>query len=106
MVIITSQNFQKEIIESTKPVVIDAFATWCGPCKHMEPFFAELAEQYGDKYTFAKLNVDEARDIAISYNVTSVPTFLFIKNGKVIDTTMGYMPKEELEAKILEVFGS
>lgn len=101
---ITRHNFKQEIEESSKPVVIDVYATWCGPCQHMAPFFEELAQQYGHSYTFAKLNVDEAREIAIEYNVSSVPTFLFLKNGKLIDSITGYMPKEDLENKIKDVF--
>ena len=103
---ITRHNFKNEIEESAKPVVIDVFATWCGPCQHMAPYFEELAQQYGHLYTFAKLNVDEARDIAIEYGVQNVPTFLFLKQGKVIDSAMGYMPKEDLENKIKEVFAT
>lgn len=102
---ITRHNFKQEIEESTKPVVIDVYATWCGPCQHMAPFFEELAQTYGNKYTFAKLNVDEARDIAVDYDVRSVPTFLFLKNGKLIDSVMGYMPKQDLENKIKQVLG-
>lgn len=74
---VTKENFASDVEHSTKPVVIDVFATWCGPCKHMEPTFEELATQYSDLYTFAKLNVDESRDLAIEFGVSSVPTFLF-----------------------------
>lgn len=101
---ITRHNFKTEIEDSNKPVVIDVYATWCGPCQHMAPFFEELAQAYGTIYTFAKLNVDEARDIAIDYGVTSVPTFLFLKKGQLVDSIMGYMPKADLENKIKEVF--
>lgn len=103
---ITRHNFKQEIEEASKPVVIDVYATWCGPCQHMAPFFEELAQQYASSYIFAKLNVDEAREIAIEYNVSSVPTFLFLKNGQLIDSIIGYMPKDDLENKIKEVFSA
>ena len=102
---ITQHNFKQEIENSSKPVVVDVFATWCGPCKYMAPLFEELATKYANIYTFAKLNVDEERDIAIEYGVTSVPTFLFIKNGKLVDSLVGYMPIEDLETKMKEVLG-
>ncbi len=101
---ITRHNFKQEIEESSKPVVIDVYATWCGPCQHMAPYFEELAQAYGTQYTFAKLNVDEAREFAIEYGVNSVPTFLFLKNGKLVDSVVGFMPKQDLENKIKEVF--
>jgi len=103
---ITRHNFKTEIEESTKPVIIEVYATWCGPCQHMAPYFEELAETYGNTYTFAKLNVDEARDIAQEYQVQSVPTFLFLKDGKLTDSIMGYRSKQDLENKIKEIFGA
>ena len=102
MITITSQNFELEIKNATKPVVVDAFATWCGPCKLMEPAFEELAAKYSDKYIFAKLNVDEASDLAIQFGVTSVPTLLFFKEGQLVGQHIGYMSKEDLESKIEE----
>lgn len=104
IVSITRHNFKQEIEQATKPVVIDVYATWCGPCQHMEPIFEELEQTYGDKYIFAKLNVDESREIAIAYSITSVPTFLFINNNQVVDKAIGYMNKEELEKKIKNSF--
>lgn len=102
---ITQENFKKDIEQSSKPVVIDVYATWCGPCKHMAPTFEALAEHYKDSYTFASLNVDEARDLAVEYGVSSVPTFLFFKSGKLVDTAMGYMSKDDLENKIKQALG-
>lgn len=93
---VTRHNFDKEIKSSKKPVVIDVFATWCGPCQHMEPFYEELAKEYGDKYTFGKLNIDEARDVAVEFGIMSVPTFLFLKKGELVGQEVGYMPKEKL----------
>lgn len=101
---ITPRNFKEVVEDSAKPVIVDVYATWCGPCQHMAPFFDELAEQHSTLYTFAKLNVDEARDLAIQYNVNSVPTLLFFKNGELLDSALGYMSKQEMETKIQEVF--
>lgn len=102
---ITKHNFKQEIEQSTKPVVIEVYATWCGPCQHMTPIFEELEKEMGANYTFAKLNVDESREIAISYGVSSVPTFLFLKNNQVAGKEVGYMSKSDLESKIKELLG-
>lgn len=101
---ITSQNFKHEIQESKKPVVIDVYATWCGPCRQMEPIYEELEKELGDKYLFAKLNVDEARDIATIYQISSVPTFIFLKDNQILGKVIGYQSKEELSEKLEEVF--
>lgn len=102
---ITKENVDQEIGLSTLPVVLDVYATWCGPCQQMAPIFEELEQEIGKKYKFAKLNVDEAREISIKYGVTSVPTFIFIKDNKVQGKETGYMSKEDLEAKIQELLG-
>ena len=104
-VVITKDNFEKEITQSTLPIVLDVYATWCGPCIQMAPIFDELEQEFGKKYKFAKLNVDEAREVAISYGVTSIPTFIFIKNKEVIGKETGYMNKEDLLNKITELLG-
>lgn len=100
MITINPQNFKQEIQDSSKPVVIDVFASWCGPCQRMLPFFVELSQELGEKYTFAKLNVDDARSIAQDYKVTAVPTFIFIKNHEVVGKETGYMSKDDLKEKI------
>jgi thioredoxin 1 len=81
------------------------FATWCGPCQMMKPFFEELAKELGANYTFGQINVDESRELAIDFGVTSVPTFIFIKNNQVVAKETGYMPKDQLKAKISELLG-
>ncbi len=98
-IVVTSQTFDKEILQSSQPVVVDVFASWCGPCRMMAPVFEELSKEMTD-YTFAKLNIDEERDLAIQYNVSSIPTFLFIKDGKLVAKESGYMGKDALKAKI------
>lgn len=104
IITITKDNVKKEVQESKKPVVIDIFATWCGPCQHMKPIFEQLDQELGDLYVFAQLNVDEARELAITYGVTSVPTFVFIKNNQVVGKITGYMSKDELQNKITQAF--
>lgn len=103
---INQANFESEVAYASKPVVLDIYATWCGPCQQMNPVLDELEQEMGDAYIFAKLNVDEARDIAIKYGVTSVPTFLFIKNNTVKGKETGYMSKEALQEKIEAAFKS
>jgi len=102
---ITQENFTQEIAQSTLPVVLDVYASWCGPCQQMVPIFSELEKELGSKYKFAKLNVDEARDLSIKFGVTSVPTFIFIKNNEIRGKETGYMSKEDLEEKIQELLG-
>lgn len=102
---ITKENHETEIERSDKPVVLDVFATWCGPCIQMMPIMEELAQEYGDKYKFVKLNVDEARDLAIKYGVTSVPTFVFIINNEVKGKEIGYIAKDQFVEKMTEYLG-
>jgi thioredoxin 1 len=102
---INKQNFNQEIVSSDKPVVIDVYATWCGPCQLVAPLFQEVAQELSDHYTFAKLNVDEVREIAIHYGVTSVPTFIFIKDNQVVGKEVGILSKDDLKAKITHLLG-
>jgi thioredoxin 1 len=97
---VNASNFDQEVKQSTLPVVIDVYATWCGPCKMMGPVFEELSKELGDKYKFVKINIDEDRDTAIQYSVSSIPTFLFIKNGNLVAKESGYMSKDALRAKV------
>ena len=96
----TQDSLEKEIKESTLPLVIDIYASWCGPCQQMLPIFEELSKELNNKAKFLKINIDEARTLAIKYGVTSIPTFIFIKNKKVIDKATGYLSKEDLKEKI------
>lgn len=101
-IVITNQNFAKEIEQAEKPAILDVFATWCGPCQQVAPIFEELAEELGEHYVFASLDIDQARDVAVQLKVTSVPTFLFFKEGKVVGRTTGYLNKGAMKLKIQE----
>ena len=80
---VTSKNFEKEVLKSDLPVIVDFYAEWCGPCQKLAPVFDELSKELANKFKLVKVNIDEQRDLAISYNVSSIPTTLFIKNGKI-----------------------
>lgn len=102
---ISSDNFETEVLQSEIPVVIDFFASWCGPCQQVAPIFDELAKELAETYKLVKINIDEERDLAIKYNVSSIPTFIFIKNGEVVGKEMGYIGKDDLKKKIEELLG-
>ena len=96
--IATDDNFEGEVLKSDKPVLIDFWAPWCGPCKAVGPIVEELAEQLKDSVKIMKLNVDENQKIAIKYGLRSIPTLILFKDGKVLDTLIGLVPKERLES--------
>jgi len=99
-ILITKDNHEREIVQSQLPVVLDVFATWCGPCLYMMPIFEQLEKEMGASYKFAKLNVDESRELAIQYGVTSIPCFIFIKDNQVKAKEVGSISKEDLIKKI------
>jgi thioredoxin 1 len=94
----TDDNFESEVLQSDKLVLIDFWAPWCGPCKAIGPIVEELAAQLKDSVKMMKLNVDESQKTAINYGVRSIPTLILFKDGKVLDTLIGLVPKEKLEA--------
>lgn len=104
-IVITKENVSQEITNCKLPVIIDVYATWCGPCQQMTPIFEQLEKELGEKCKFAKLNVDEARELSIQYGVTSVPTFVFIKNNEIKHKETGYMNKDDLRSKIEDFIG-
>ncbi|MBQ5315067.1 MAG: thioredoxin [Oscillospiraceae bacterium] len=97
---LTKDNFEKEIKESDKVVLIDFWATWCGPCKMIAPIIEEIAEEFSDEVKVCKVNIDDEPSLATKFGITSIPTLLVIKNGEVVKTSVGYIPKE----KIIELF--
>ena len=94
--VITTQNFEEEVLKSDVPVLVDMFATWCGPCKMMAPVVAQLAEEYEGTVKVGKLDIDQNVDIVAQYKIMSVPTFLVIKDGEVVKKLIGAVSKEEL----------
>ena len=92
----TTENFEEEVLKSDVPVLVDMFATWCGPCKMMAPVVAQLAEEYEGTVKVGKLDIDQNVDIVAQYKIMSVPTFLVIKDGEVVKKLIGAVSKEEL----------
>ena len=93
---ITSQNFEEEVIRSEIPVLVDFWATWCGPCRMLGPIIAEIAEESEGKIKVGKVNVDEEGELAAKFGIMSIPTVMVFKNGKVSATSIGYKPKEAI----------
>lgn len=92
---ITSENFEKEVLQSEKPVLVDFWAGWCGPCRMLSPIIDEIAEARDD-IKVGKINVDEEGDLAMQFRVMSIPTLVVIKNGEVTNRSLGVISKEEV----------
>ncbi len=99
-VTITDDNFETEVIKSDKPVLIDFWAVWCGPCKMIAPIIEELADEYDDKIKVGKLDVDNNQQTSIKYGVRSIPTLLIFKDGTVKETIIGAVPKNHIVQKL------
>lgn len=99
---ITDANF-KELLAGDKPVVIDFWAEWCGPCRMIGPIVEELAEEYADKAVIGKCDVDENNEVAAHFSVRNIPTVIFLKNGEVVDRQVGYASKDALVEKLNKV---
>ena len=97
---ISDQNFEDEVIKSSLPVLVDFWAPWCGPCRMVAPVIDSLAEKYSGKFEFCRLNVDENPKTAAKYQVMSIPTLIFFKNGQVMDTAIGAVPEQTIQPKI------
>ena len=94
---LTTNDFEEKALKSDKPVLVDFFAVWCGPCKMAEPIIEELADKYKEQAVVAKLNVDEEPQIAQRYGVMSIPTVIMFKNGKEVDRQVGFIGREGYE---------
>ena len=97
-VTVTSENFET-LKNGQKPLVIDFWATWCGPCRMVAPIISEMAEKYGDKIVVGKCDVEESDDVAAEFGIHNIPTVVFMKGGEVVDKLVGAMPKAKFEEK-------
>ncbi len=97
---ITSDNFLTEVLQEKQPVLIDFWATWCGPCRMLAPVLAELAQEYEGRLKVCKINVDDEPELADRFRVSSIPMLALLKDGKLVTSLVGYRPKEELEAEL------
>lgn len=97
---LNEKNFEQEVLKSNLPVLVDFWAQWCGPCRAIAPIIEELSTEMQGKMKVAKVDVDEAQELAVQFEVSSIPTLLVFKNGKVVEAMLGAMPKAQLLAKI------
>jgi len=93
--VITNENIS-EILSGDKPVLIDFWAVWCGPCRMLSPIVDEVAAEYGDKIVVAKCNVDDADDVAAEFRIRNIPTLIFFKGGQIVDKLVGAVPKKQI----------
>lgn len=100
---ITDQNFEELVLKSDKPVIVDFWAEWCGPCRMIGPIIEELATEYDGKAIIGKVNVDENPETSARFGVRSIPTVLYIKNGEVVDKSVGAVPKAQLDSKLVAI---
>ena len=93
---ITRENFDREVLQSDKPVLIDFWAPWCGPCRMLSPVISEIAEEYKGNVKVGKVNVDEEEELAAIFRVSSIPLLVVMKDGKVVNSAVGVRPKEQI----------
>jgi|SRR3712207_907475 len=97
---INDNIFEQEVLSSDKPTIVDFWASWCGPCKMLSPVIEELSEELGEKVKFVKVNVDDNPLSSTQYRVASIPTVMIFKDGKVVDTLVGFRPKQSMKTSI------
>ena len=100
---ITDSNFEQEVLKEKLPVLVDFWATWCGPCLMMAPIVEEIAQEYAGRLKVAKLDVDQNNQTSIQYGIRSIPTLFFFKDGKVVDRIVGAVPKQHFVEKIEKI---
>jgi thioredoxin 1 len=103
---VTDASFEQDVLQAEKPVVIDFWAEWCAPCRAMAPVFEELAHEYGDRLTFAKMDADENEGTMFRYGIQGIPTLLFFFKGQVVEQLVGYRPRPDLKQHIDSVLAS
>lgn len=96
--VLNKDNFKNEVLKADKPVLVDFWATWCGPCRMLAPVIAQIAEEQKDSIKVGKIDVDEEPELAMRYGIASIPTLKVFKNGEVVQTSVGVIPKPMIEA--------
>lgn len=99
---VNADNFREEVVSSDELTLVDIYATWCGPCKALSPVLEEISEKYAEKIKVVKVNVDENENLAVKFGVTSVPTVLFFKGGRVVGSFVGYKSASETEKIVVK----
>jgi thioredoxin 1 len=100
---VTDTTFEQEVLQADRPVLVDFWAPWCGPCRMVAPIVEELAEEYDGKVKFVKLNTDDNPNTAVKYGIRSIPTLLVFKDGKPVNQVIGFRPKSDLKRRLDEV---
>lgn len=93
---VTADNFEAEVLKADKPVIVDFWAVWCGPCRMLAPVLEEIDEEYGDRVKICKVNVDEEPELANRFRVNAIPALFVFKDGKLVKSSMGYKKKEDV----------
>lgn len=100
--LVSDDGFDMEVLKSEVPVLVDFWATWCGPCRMITPLIEELADEYAGKAKMVKVDVDSSQKTAMTYGIRSIPTLLIFKEGQVVDSIIGAVPKQQIESRLKE----